>query len=49
MREIIHSMTSEYTRRKYTQNIFLKLALGCISLAFIALCLGSLLLVYFMR
>lgn len=48
MREIIHTLTSEYTRRKFTQNIFLKFALGCLSLAFIALCLGSLVFVYFM-
>jgi hypothetical protein len=46
MREIIHTLTSTYTRRRFTHNIFFKLGCGCLGLVFTALCLGSLLFVY---
>jgi hypothetical protein len=48
LRDLIHTFSSSYSRRRITQSIFFKLGMGCLGLVFIAICLGILLLVNFM-
>jgi hypothetical protein len=48
LKELINTFTSTYSRRRITNNPLFKLGMGCLGLIFIAVCLGTLMLVYFL-
>lgn len=48
MKEFLRANVSEYKRRRFTQNIFFKLGMGCLGLLCIAACFGTLVFLYFM-
>jgi hypothetical protein len=48
MDKFLRANTSEYTRRRFTQNIFFKLGMGCLGLLFLLACLGTLVFIYLM-
>lgn len=41
MREFFNFFFSEYRQRKLTNNLFFKLGVGCLSVLFLACCVGA--------